>query len=116
MRQIEKQLLQHIIAGKPFKLSNTHTELLASGKLGVYLYNNRIAVIDTIQHSITLFSAGWQTTTTKSRLNALLYGSYYGVQQKNGEWYLNNKAIEYHTKFVDGITIENFSIARNLSR
>jgi hypothetical protein len=56
----------------------------------VYLHNNLIAEIGPTY--VQLFDGGWQTATTKSRLNAILAahgadGEY--IFQKKGQWFLN---------------------------
>ena len=55
----------------------------------VRLHGNKIAEID--ETTMTIFDGGWQSTTTKSRLNALcdefcVAGE--GVFQKNFTWYV----------------------------
>ena len=59
----------------------------------VYLHGNLIAEVD--DESIKLYDGGWQTTTTKSRLNALLseFGYTCGTKreyvfQKQFEWFI----------------------------
>ena len=56
----------------------------------VYLHGNKIAEVD--EDSMTIFDGGWQTTTTKSRLNALceafcIEGE--RVYQKNFKWFVD---------------------------
>ena len=55
----------------------------------VYLHGNHIATID--EDSMTIYDGGWQSNTTKSRLNALcdefcIAGE--GVFQKDFVWYV----------------------------
>lgn len=55
----------------------------------VFLHGNKIAEID--DNSMTIFDGGWQSNTTKSRLNALcdefcITGE--GVFQKDFLWYV----------------------------
>ena len=55
----------------------------------VFLHGNKIAEID--DNSMTIFDGGWQSVTTKSRLNALcdefcISGE--GVFQKNFQWFV----------------------------
>ena len=38
----------------------------------VYLHGNHIASVDTATNALTIKDGGWQSVTTKSRLNALL--------------------------------------------
>jgi hypothetical protein len=59
----------------------------------VYLHSNRIATIRRSESGTTiqLFDGGWQTATTKSRLNAIAreFGVC-GVYQKNFEWFFDD--------------------------
>jgi hypothetical protein len=55
----------------------------------VYLHGNKIAEVG--DDYIRLFDGGWQSNTTKSRLNAILseHGiAGEGVYQKNYEWFV----------------------------
>jgi hypothetical protein len=91
MRKIESMMNAAIKAGKDFKMDNTEV-LYFSGhdKSQVYLHGHLIAEVGPTY--IQLFDGGYQTKTTKSRLNALLKehglpGEY--VFQKNFEWFIN---------------------------
>ena len=60
----------------------------------VYLHGNHIATVgDTF---LTIFDGGWQSNTTKSRLNALIneFCNAYtdGVFQQNFCWFINTAA------------------------
>ena len=71
-----------------------------AGVSTVYLHGNKIALVDDI--SMTIFDGGWQSNTTKSRLNALCSEfciSGEGVFQSNFLWYVR--------KFVGKINGEN---------
>ena len=52
-----------------------------------------------------LFDGGWQTVTTKSRLNALLdeFSKGTGVIQRNFDWYLTYKHLK--EDFVSGMEV-----------
>lgn len=52
------------------------------------LHGNTIASVDGSQ--LTLNDCGWQTTTTKERLNGLLneFNLSYRISQVKGQWYL----------------------------
>ena len=71
----------------------------------VYLHGHQIATYDHNTKAVKLDSCGYETNTTKSRLNALLDEVKYGarVYQKNWEWFVqfNNEA----TSFFDGIVL-----------
>ena len=93
MRKIERQMNEAILNRKDFFSSNTSVEnyVTETGakEAVVKLHGNHIATVgDTLQ----ICDAGWQTVTTKSRLNALCnefaYGCY--VFQKNYEWFLGD--------------------------
>ena len=85
---------------------NANTEVIFDSESGistVYLHGNKIAeVSDT---DMTIFDGGWQSVTTKSRLNALctefcVDGE--GVFQKDFAWYVRKfvGAINGQSKFV----------------
>ena len=71
--------------------SSGNTQVVTNdGVSTVYLHGNKIALID--DNSMTIFDGGWQSNTTKSRLNALCEEfciSGEGVYQKNFQWYVN---------------------------
>ena len=69
MRKIESQMNAAISNGKNWSSANTsvtHTDDVAE----VRLHGNLIAEIG--DNFIRLFDGGWQSNTTKSRLNAIL--------------------------------------------
>ena len=70
----------------------------------VFLHGNKIAEVT--DHDMTIFDGGWQTNTTKSRLNALINefcnAVTDGVFQKNYQWFVSdNKVIK---EFTNGYT------------
>ena len=72
-----------------FKSANTEVQNI-NGVSYVYLHGNKIAEVGNA--FIRLFDGGWQTTTTKSRINAIL--SEHGlagekVFAKNYTWFIN---------------------------
>jgi hypothetical protein len=89
MRKIESQMIAAIKSNKDFKVANTEV-ISYTHTSDVYLHGNLIARIG--ETWIELFDGGWQTSTTKSRLNAIL--SAFGmtgecVFQKNFNWFVN---------------------------
>ena len=60
------------------------------GGVSYYLLGNEIAFYDPETKIVTISDAGWQTSTTKDRLNGLLYSgkSKARIHQKDGIWYL----------------------------
>ena len=91
MRLIEKNMNKAIRDRKEhWQSANTSVESFycsVSDRVGsiVKLHGNKIAEV--YANSIVLFDGGWQTVTTKSRLNALLdeFATGTGVIQRNFE-------------------------------
>jgi|TARA_B100000035_G_scaffold154759_1_gene131796 hypothetical protein len=94
MRKIEAQMNAAI--QKNINWSNGNTTVHFNEETGtsiVRLHGNKIAEID--DTSMTIFDGGWQSNTTKSRLNALcdefcIAGE--GVFQKNYKWFVRKFA------------------------
>jgi hypothetical protein len=107
MRKIESQMNAAISESKDWK--NANTEVINSdGVSSVYLHGNLIAEVD--DNGIKLYDGGWQSNTTKSRLNAILseHGiSGEGVFQKNFEWFIRlyNGTEFFTTKFTSGMRL-----------
>ena len=94
MRKIERQMQSaccDLENGKSWKSSNTRVEKDDEGNTSIYLHNNRIGYV-TQFGDITLSSCGWDTPTTKSRLNAILDTFLHGmhVWQRDFTWYIGN--------------------------
>jgi hypothetical protein len=91
MRKIETLMNAAINNKVDWKLDNTEVIYYSGTDASdVYLHGNLIARVGS--HSVELFDGGWQSNTTKSRLNAILSvhglpGE--GVFQKNFKWFLN---------------------------
>ena len=93
MRKVEQQMNEAILNRKDFFKGNTSVEnyITETGvrEAIVKLHGNHIA---TVGDRLQICDAGWQTVTTKSRLNALLNefaeGCY--VFQKNFDWFLGD--------------------------
>jgi len=63
-----------------------------SGKVRVILWNTEIATFDAQADEIIVKNGSYQTVTTKSRINAMLYGWAKGnpsISQRNWVWYLD---------------------------
>jgi|TARA_B100000287_G_scaffold215769_1_gene203525 hypothetical protein len=89
MRKIESEMNSAIRQRRNWSKANTSVTV-TDRVVNVHLHGNLIARIgDTF---IQIFDGGWQSVTTKSRLNAILdevsYGA--GVFQQNWNWYLND--------------------------
>ena len=100
MRKIESQMNRAIINKNDWSNSNTVVEYNSNTDCStVYLHNNRIATVDHNTNALKLSSCGWQSVTTKSRLNAILQELITGARvfQKQFDWYLsyNNQTVDF---------------------
>ena len=70
MRKIERQMLDAIANSVNWQSANTRVEFDAeTNESKVYLHGNHIA--DVADNYIRIYDGGWQSNTTKSRLNAI---------------------------------------------
>ena len=89
MRKIESQMNAAITNDQDWRSGNTEVQFI-DGVSYVYLHGNKIAEVG--DNFVRLYDGGWQTNTTKSRLNAILQA--HGlpgecVFQKKFEWFVN---------------------------
>ena len=106
MRKIEKQMNSALHAKKNWAGSNTTVVYNDSTNCSsVYLHGHQIATLDHNTNAVKLDSCGYESRTTKSRLNAILDEVKYGckVFQKNFDWFVgyNNET----TDFFDGMIL-----------
>ena len=73
----------------------------------VYLHGNHIATYNYANRELALYDGGWQSNTTKSRLNALCdeFATGFGVFQKNWEWFVSDFNQKNVIDFFDGVTV-----------
>jgi len=88
MRKIEQQMNYAIRNEIAWSQGNTCTTFTQEGNTLVYLHGNLIAEIS--KDSITIYDGGYQSVTTKSRLNAILDEVIPGtsVIQRDFTWYI----------------------------
>ena len=90
MRKIETQMNQAVQANRNWSSGNTTVHFNEeTGESLIRLHGNLIAIVD--EDSMKIFDGGWQSNTTKSRLNALcdafcVAGE--GVFQKDFKWFV----------------------------
>lgn len=91
MRKIEQQMNNAISNNVNWQSGNTAVYYNEeTGVSVVRLHGNKIAEIG--EDFVQIFDGGWQSTTTKSRLNAILKEHAIegeGVYQKNFKWYVD---------------------------
>jgi hypothetical protein len=92
MRKIEEEMITAIKEAKSYRKNNTEIKALeVVGKIYIYLHDNLVASI-TPNICLRIMDAGHRTTTTKSRLNAILYlYNVCKIYSKNYQWYLNEE-------------------------
>ena len=108
MRKIETQMNAAIKGNANWKLKNT-TVTTTDGVSEVRLHGNLIAKVG--DDFVIVFDGGWQSTTTKSRLNAIIneFCNAFtdGVFQKDFAWYVRDNKVTHD--FVNGYTFAEFA-------
>ena len=90
MRKIESQMCAAVQSNIDWKSGNTEVTIdKETNTSSVYLHGNLIATVT--DNDMTIYDGGWQSVTTKSRLNALcdefcIAGE--GVFQKDFKWFV----------------------------
>jgi len=96
MRQITKESVNAFMNDKTFNKQNMSVEILPNVTI-LKLHGNAIAYrYNDPERTLSITNCGWQTNTTKERLNALPNVS---IQQKNFIWYLNGE--EWNGNLID---------------
>ena len=108
MRKIESLMNAAITAGKEFRSANTAV-VNADGISVVLLHGNKIAEVG--DDFVRIFDGGYQSNTTKSRLNAIINefccAFTDGVFQKNYQWFVRDNKVT--KEFVNGYTFVEFA-------
>ena len=103
MRKIETQMCKAIQNNLNWSSGNTQV-VTNDGVSTVYLHGNKIALVD--DTSMTIFDGGYQSVTTKSRLNALINefcnSLTDGVFQKDFLWWIrdNNEVKPFTSGYI----------------
>ena len=97
MRKIESLMNAAVANNSNWTNSNTSvTYCPESEESKVYLHGNLIATVG--DDFLQIFDGGWQSNTTKSRLNALINrfcnGVTDGVHQSKFVWYIRDNNVE----------------------
>jgi hypothetical protein len=100
MRKIEREMVEAIKARKNYSNDNTKVTVSSDGKVTkVELYGQRIASIE--DNVLYLDDCGFQTKTTKSRLNCLL--NHYRlpiIYSKKGQWWIGSNVWLGNTSYL----------------
>ena len=96
MRMITQQAIAAFNNAESFKSGNTKV-IVKPNVTVLLLFNNEIAYrYNDPERTLSITNAGWESNTTKERLNGLDGVS---IQQKAGIWYLNGK--EWEGELID---------------
>lgn len=87
MRKITQQAVNAFYQGKSYFGGNTKVEI-EDGCIYMSLFGNDIAMRNLTTGKVEITTCGWQSNTTKERLNGLVGVEIY---QKKGNWYLNDE-------------------------
>ena len=104
MRKIEREMIQAIIERSYFKKATTKVTVFvpkgadSKAEMRVYLHDNHIATY-TDDGQLFVNHCGWETVTTKSRLNSLINfvadPTKNGIYQKNYKWFITRNGVDY---------------------
>jgi hypothetical protein len=91
MRKIEREMNAAILNNQNWQKDNTKVTFdPETNESKVYLYGNHIATVG--DDFVQIFDGGYQSNTTKSRLNAILHDHGCGgecVFQRNWNWFVH---------------------------
>ena len=110
MRKIEMEMNSAIRHRRNFSKANTSVRCFKTNgvttDVDVFLHGNHIASLDTATHKLTIKDGGWQSVTTKSRLNALLeeFAPDRRIFQKNWQWFVSD-FLGMAEPFISGMTV-----------
>ena len=103
MRKIEREMIDAVVNKNDWRKDNT--EVLYSPSRDVccvYLHKNLIATID--KYQVEVYDGNHRTSTTKSRLNALINGLcdgiHQGVHQHKFEWFVTDNTDHYKRNVI----------------
>ena len=114
MRKLETRMNNAIRGRKNFSSGKTRVDTgsffdndVYCEESKVFLHGNHIATYDHVNKELALFDGGWQSGTTKSRLNALCneFATGFGVFQKNWDWFVSDFDNKNVIDFFNGVTV-----------
>lgn len=102
MRKITQDAIRAFNNNQPFKRGNTQvvlSEALGINYTSLKLHGNTIAykVIGDVGTGLFIQDGGWQSNTTKERLNGI---SGVSIYQRNFQWFLNGEAWNGQTTMI----------------
>ena len=94
MRKITRESVNAFLNGEKFNKSNMSVEVEPNVTILKYQGNSIAYKYNDPKKTIAITNCGWESRTTKERLNGVIYLSGLNIQpifQKNWQWYLDNK-------------------------
>lgn len=92
MRKITQEMVACFYSG--IQKTKGNTSVVVDGNMTyMYLHGNQIASYNISNGEVTIWDGGWQTTTTKERLNGIIKRLDNYINQSDWVWYIN----EWHT-------------------
>ena len=109
MRKITREAAQAFINGVPYNNTNTKVVLFNDFAL-MTLFNNIIAKRGTTDNvnAVVLYDGGWETATTKERINGLLecLNAPFFIMQRKYVWYITDG--KKRVPWVPGCTVQQW--------
>ena len=111
MRKIERDMNTAIRYRRNFSKANTSVRCFKTNgvttDVDVFLHGNHIASLDTATNQLTIKDGGWQSVTTKSRLNALLdeFVPSMRIFQNDWTWYISDRLDGSKKLFTSGMEV-----------
>ena len=111
MRKIEQDMNSAIRYRRNMSKQNTSVRCFKTNgvttDIDVFLHGNHIASLDTATNALTIKDGGWQSVTTKSRLNALLdeFVPSMAIFQKNWDWFVRDNLDGSVVPFISGMEV-----------
>lgn len=104
MRKVTKEAATALLKQKNYR--NSNTEVHSNGQV-MALHGNTIAMYDALEGTLTVRDAGWQTVTTKERINGVLevFGINTKIVQSNHQWYILSEQ-GYRTPWHGFVTLK----------
>lgn len=84
--------------------NNTYAEINVDGSVGIWLHSTEVVTIHP-DNTYTLRTGGWQTVTTKDRINQYFPGY---VRQHKGSWYVSvtcSDGCKNEFPFIEGMRV-----------
>lgn len=91
MRKVTQKSAEAMKNG--YNTRSGNTEVISGGNI-MNLHGNTIAIYDRLEGKLTIRDCGWQSNTTKERLNGLLdvMGVDAYISQQKGHWYVMTRS------------------------